>query len=156
MHEICVTPTSWRWTWRKFQQTMNITHSMPWKNPCRHFINDDFFGPLRLSPSNWCEVNLDNLDLLERREILECKMVTGLQSHEGNHVNGSSTMISSDLLGVHLLTSVKWTPNNLDLLDQMRDLRMQSGHGPSVSWRTPCKRFVHDDFFGPLRCSPSH
>jgi hypothetical protein len=58
---------------------MVTSSSTSWRNACKRFIHDDFFGPLRLSPSNHCEVNLDSLGLLDQWEILERKTVTGLQ-----------------------------------------------------------------------------
>ena len=38
---------------------------------------------------------------------LRIQMVTGLQPREGIHVDVASTTISSGLLGIYLLTSVK-------------------------------------------------
>ena len=68
---ICVRPTSWKWTWWKFQETMK-------PHPVRHVRLHVNFSPtiLSLGPYTFtfeCEANLDGLGLSDQRETLERK-----------------------------------------------------------------------------------
>ena len=53
---ICIMHTNWRWAKRKFWQTMKYYYNLSCRNPCRLFIQDDFFGPLGLHFLLWREL----------------------------------------------------------------------------------------------------
>ena len=69
--EIFVRPTSKRWAWQKFRETMkDLIHSSPCRTPCRLSIHEVFFGPLGLHLVG--EVNLDGLHPFHQWELLDC------------------------------------------------------------------------------------
>ena len=47
---ICVKPTSWRWAWcnANSSRPWNVISGLLWRNPCKLFIHDNFFGPVDL------------------------------------------------------------------------------------------------------------
>ena len=70
--EICVRPTSWKYTWRRFRQTWNLIHSPPCRTPCILFIHEI---SLLWAFTFVCEVNLDELVSalpFDQWELLDC------------------------------------------------------------------------------------